>query len=276
MAALLGTAVAGVIQLLNSRQAIKKEENQWRHQHEADKEAREIKQREAHRQQIVDVYQSSIQSLSTFFAAFDSIGVISTLPEKEKVLLRQDAFKWLTLLSIHLSSSGQGEREKFHRKFEDFAQDPNHLFTNLLLSAVLKLSKTDSYLFPGLEVEEEKKEGHSVQIDIDASFRQKQFESGTELPAHYWFLCDLAELEEIHRIKIWEVFFTGKIPEHLCLSLPTNRSENNAIEKTSRAVWQAKLNPHTSSRKDIFDAWVESYEAAWAEAQDLKDSASNK
>lgn len=276
----VGSLLTSLFNYWTHRMAIQKEELRWERQQKAEKERRIAKEKKLldeetriRNQQVVDMYESCIRVLSVLNSTFIDGLTARSISIKEQLELRQEAFKWLSLLSFHLNKTGQSERENFTRTYWDFSEgSDNYNITNLMRSIVVKLSKSDTQLYPGLKIVDGKR-GRRVQIGIDVNYRREQFENGTELPANYMFTCDLGELEAKHRIKIWEVFYSGsRVPDRLDLGLPAYNANSKSVTK-STGIWQAAINPLEKSHKDIFDAWVESYEAAWAEAYHQKESA---
>lgn len=255
----LGTSIN---QLLN----ISRDGKQWEREQEAEERKlvrEEEKQRRIEKQEakarLREIYQESIQALSTIVANQKEALALTPV---EKTELFADANRWLSLLSLHRQAFYSSAHDTFHRDFDHFVTEPD-FYASYLRNTVIDLAMTDLDLFPDAIQKAEAPDMKFFQMTVADDFRKEQLLAGVEVQRTQSFQCSLASIKPSQREKLWNAYFPspGRIPERVVLYTPVfddaSKNFNLSVEH-----WRGSINPNVSSPEEVIDAWEADYEEA--------------
>lgn len=139
-----------------------------------------------------------------------------------------------------------------------------------------KYALEDKLFFPNIEFKKKdstKLNKKSIGISTDPKFRKEEFIKGVEVPSNLGFDCDLKQLSDSQRQKLWDSVGENNLRNNrISLRTPKYNNQNKQLSLDG-AYWQARINPLTSTPEEIFNAWEIDYDKALEEAQEEQEKA---
>ena len=258
--ALIGVVIGSVLSLIgnfaNHWFSMTKEEKQWKRQQEAEDKKRAVDDEKQRLEGIRNIYHNCISRLSLIEASKSED--LKITHEKLSVVY-QETFEWLSLLSLHQRDLYDENKYNFHKEFKRFKDSPNFL-ADSMLQEVYKLAMSDKTLFPYAKQEVPNPNLKRFQMDIDKKFMRQQMIEGINLTSSYMLDVDITKIKSSQRQKIWDQ--NNGIPKTIYLKTPQFNKQNNQINIRGQGIWNARVNPLTTSVEKIFDEWEKDYDKA--------------
>lgn len=275
----IGAAVPILIQFL----ADKKEAKQWKRQQEAEEKKAQSEvekalkeQEKVDRETIREIYRKCIRHLTYFDRKPYSESKIQNAQALEADAQRElsddeikrleEAEDLLLLFQQHCVEVGlldgdlQGNATSlghFHSLIREFLDDPKS--AGYLKSQMEELSLRDWILHsPPAQTSTSVQDGKkTMKVYVAASFRREEFiAQGIEIPQEHSFSYTLNELTPEQRRKLLGALGADRVSIHQLHQLPTVDPSG----KSTRGLWEAKLNPSSASVAEIFAAWEKYYD----------------
>ena len=265
---LVGVVIGSLLSLVGNIAtqwfSTRKEEKQWQREQDAEV-TKQMRDDENQRiENIRNIYHNCIRSLSIIQASKSEGFKIS---DDEIARVNQEAFEWLSMLSLHHNEVYGESIFNFHTKFKNFLDRPN-FYSSTLLNEVYELAMLDKTLFPQSKIKnnqfDDKK--FKLQLEINRDYIRKKMIEGVILKDSYTLDFEISQIKESHRKKIWDLY--SGIPQRIILSLPSYNKEKKMIEFRASGPWKGRVNPNEESLEEIFDEWEKDYDIALKIAKD--------
>lgn len=273
---LLGVMVGSILSLIGNFLGqwftLRRDERNWERQRRTEKEDAEAQERKNEIDRVQNIYTNCISRLSLLASSSSNK---RELTEEELGKLQSESVEWVTRLKLHRKDLYSDTSSKFHEEVENFIRRPDFL-AGSLLSEINDMFVTDMLLFPNAKPVSEQPSSRTVHITISDTYRRQQIIDGKEIPRNHIVRCNISELSEKQREFLWDIYYetNSAIPSSFVLTLPHFNEAQKKIDFRGKS-WEGKINPLTSSPRQIFDSWEKDYSEGLGTAEKLLKLAQN-
>jgi len=260
---IIGSVITLVGNYMNQRLMAQQEQKKWENQQIAEKEAWKREEEKKEKDNLREIYQNSMRSLSVFLSLEDQ-----NQYEQKELNLIEEIHKWVILLLLRHPNS------KLSEDLNSFTELPDKSRARKIKNEIIKLSGSEKgFFFNELKYHSPKKDQiekgvRIISIQIKNEYRKQKLIEGLEIPQEYTFNFEFSAMTESQRSKLVDIFFPSHkaIPNNFSLWLPSLSSDGKKIEMR-KTKWQAKLNPNNCAPQKILASWDEDFDNALIEAE---------